>query len=155
MPTPSPPPAPLRRTALRVAGALFVFWVLVLLSGADHPPPPGFLVLVLLAALAAWGVSRRFPAYAGWACAHTRGWPRAAGEGGFAGAGVAALLWALPHPSQAGLPPPTVADFALWVAVLAAAGALQALMVYALAAGLARWGAACAAAPTHATSRRE
>ena len=147
--TPSPTSVPLRRTALRVAGAFFVFWALVLFAGADHPPPPGFAALLLLVALAAWGLYRRFPVYVHWACARVTGrWWRVSAEGVAAGVAVAACLLALPHPSQPGLPRPGLADVALWFGVLAVAGALQALAIYALATGLARWTAACLPQPS-------
>ena len=57
----------------------FLFWLVVLYAGADHPPPPGFVALVLLdlavAALVYWRVPvylARFAAQGGQALPHGR-----------------------------------------------------------------------------------
>jgi hypothetical protein len=39
----------------------FVFWLVVLLVGADKPPPPGFVLFIALDAAAALVVWRRLP----------------------------------------------------------------------------------------------
>jgi hypothetical protein len=49
-----------------VAGGFFVFWLVVLLAGADKPPPPGFVLFVALDAIAALVVWRRLPDYTRW-----------------------------------------------------------------------------------------
>ena len=36
-----------RRIALLSAVIFFLFWLAVLYAGADHPPPPGFIAVVL------------------------------------------------------------------------------------------------------------
>ncbi len=41
----------------------FLFWILVLLAGADKPPPPGFLWIFLVVAVSAVVVFWRIPTY--------------------------------------------------------------------------------------------
>lgn len=37
-----------KRTALLNAFLFFMIWLAILYAGADHPPPPGFVFVVLL-----------------------------------------------------------------------------------------------------------
>ena len=46
-----------------IAAGFFVVWVGILYAGADHPPPLGFIRLVLLCLLAAGIVYLRVPTY--------------------------------------------------------------------------------------------
>ena len=53
-----------KRKLAALNGVLFFcFWLLVLYAGADHPPPAGFLGLVLFIVLCALLVAWRVPAY--------------------------------------------------------------------------------------------
>ena len=73
-----------------MALAFFFGWLVVLYAGADHPPPPGFLALVLLDLGAAWVVYLRVPVYARWQRARRPGrWLRVLFEGVVAGLLVA------------------------------------------------------------------
>ena len=58
-----------KRTALLNAVIFFLFWLAVLYAGADHPPPPGFVAVVLLDLAAAGLVYWRVPVYTGWIAA--------------------------------------------------------------------------------------
>ncbi len=51
---------------LALAAAFFVLWLGILHAGADHPPPRGFLWVVLLDLVASALVYLRVPAYAAW-----------------------------------------------------------------------------------------
>jgi hypothetical protein len=54
------------RRALSLAAGFFLAWIWVLYPGADHPPPGGFVWLVVLALVASVLVCLRSPTYAGW-----------------------------------------------------------------------------------------
>jgi len=54
------------RGALAIAAGFFVVWLCVLYLGADHPPPRGFVWLVVLALVASVMVYLRTPTYAEW-----------------------------------------------------------------------------------------
>ena len=60
-------------TKLRNLNAVnfFLFWLVVLYAGADHPPPPGFVAVVLLDLAAAALVCWRVPVC--WTWSATRG----------------------------------------------------------------------------------
>lgn len=121
--------------ALVSATGFLILWLAVLYAGADHPPPRGFLWIVLLVFVCSLVVYWRVPAYVAWA--HTRR-PgrllRAALDGLIAGvtvALVAALMAALiPGGGEASVTP-SAADRAVWFGVLAAVGAANSVAVYA------------------------
>ncbi len=56
----------LDRRALSLAAGFFLTWVCVLYLGADHPPPRGFVGLVVLALVASGLAYLRSPTYADW-----------------------------------------------------------------------------------------
>lgn len=116
---------------LAIAVGFFVFWLAVLYAGADHPPPPGFVLLVLLVAVAAVLVYVRTPTYVAWAATRRAGrlW-RVLGEGCAVGAlfGVAPLL--LPGGGEPSVTPGWEA-YLVWFLVLGGVGAVNAVLVYA------------------------
>lgn len=106
-----------------------LFWLLVLLAGADFPPPRGFLWVVLTVATCAGVVYRRVPAYLAWHRERRAGrHARALLEGAVAG-----LLVALPF-ALLGSGEPSVTmepvDYAIWFGVPAGMGMLNALVLY-------------------------
>ena len=113
----------------------FCFWLLVLYAGADHPPPPGFLWLVLLLVLCALLVTWRVPRYIEW---HLSGQQRhllrvlLEGFSAGIGAGMIALLFSFSDGGYGGEPSvtPTEIDILLWLAVLGIVGLLNALFIY-------------------------
>ena len=126
----------MNRIALINAALFFVFWLVVLWAGADHPPPPRFVALIPLILLAAGLVYWRVPAYLGWMAAGEHGrLLRVAGEGAAAGllfAALGILLSLLLGSGATGVEKAlsSAAAIALWFAVLAAVGAGNALTIY-------------------------
>ena len=62
------------RFARRLALTFFFAWLAVLLAGADRPPPPGFLLIVLFDAIAAGGILCRVPHYLRWRASWAMAW---------------------------------------------------------------------------------
>jgi len=113
--------------------------MLVLWAGADHPPPPRFLSVVLPVVLVgALLVSWRAAGYARWR-SQRRTWRvgRVIGEGALAGLALGGILAALPGPREPGVPI-SWAAVSLWLAVMVAVGIVNALLVYLLAGGSSR-----------------
>lgn len=52
-----------KKIAILIATLFFLFWVVVLYAGADHPPPHGFLWIILADFVCAGVVFLRVPAY--------------------------------------------------------------------------------------------
>jgi hypothetical protein len=85
------------RTATVIAVVFFCGWLVILYAGADHPPPPGFIAVVLIDLVAAVVVYRRVPVYVAWArTRRPRRWLRALLEGVVAGLIAAGLAWVFP-----------------------------------------------------------
>lgn len=121
-----------KRTAAAMALAFFFGWLIVLYAGADHPPPPGFLALVLLDLGAACVVYLRVPVYARWSRARRpRRWLRALFEGVVAGLLVAGLALVLPFGGEPSIRRSAPA-IAVWFVVLTLVGAGNALLIYAI-----------------------
>jgi hypothetical protein len=60
------------RPALLNAVIFFLVWLVILYAGADHPPPPGFIFVVLLDLVAAGLVYWRVPFYMAWIASRRR-----------------------------------------------------------------------------------
>ena len=126
-----------QKTALINAIIFFIFWLLVLLAGADKPPPIGFLWIVLVIALSALVVYRRIPTYVRWSQnQQPRRLLRVALEGFVAGL-VVAMPFAL---SGSGEPSITMRpiDYVIWFVVLGMMGMLNSLTLYVINAVVAR-----------------
>ena len=117
------------KTARINALAFFFFWILVLLAGADFPPPVGFLWVVLIVAICSAVVYWRIPPYIMWyrKCRFARYW-RVTLEGLIGGVLVASFFVSL------GNGEPTVTagpeDYAIFISVLAILGIVNALALY-------------------------
>jgi len=61
-----------KRTALLSAVRFFLFWLAILYAGADQPPPPGFIFVLLLDLIAAGLVYWRVPVYLAWIASRRR-----------------------------------------------------------------------------------
>jgi len=120
-----------RRIAITLG--FFIFWLVILYAGADHPPPPGFLIVVLFDLLAAMGVYFCVPAYAAWSRAHRpHHLLRVAAEGAAAGLLLGLITLLLPLGGEPTVPSPGRIEYLIWFIVLAGVGAINTLAVYAL-----------------------
>ncbi len=126
-----------KKTAAVNALAFFVFWLLVLLAGADKPPPHPFLWLVLLVAVCAGVVYWRVPTYVAWSRTRRPGrfW-RVVLDGLLAGV-LVALLLALRGSGEPGIPM-GAHDYVIWFLVLAMVGVVNAVGLYTINALVAR-----------------
>jgi hypothetical protein len=119
-----------RRFATGLALVFFVGWLVILLAGADFPPPAGFVWIVLLDAVAGGCVRYRIPHYLHW---QSTGRPgrmlRALGDGIAIGLVFALLIVLLPYGEPSVVP--TVIDVVIWFMVLATVGAMSTVLVYA------------------------
>jgi len=129
------PPAPsgresARRFAKRLALAFFFAWLVMQMAIADRPPPPGFLLLVLLDAIAAGGIYYRVAHYLQWQSSCRPHRPLLVlGDGVVIGlsSALVIMLFSAGEPSVT----PTAIDRLIWFAVFAAIGIANATLVYA------------------------
>jgi len=119
-----------RLNRLLIATGFFVLWVGILYAGADHPPPVGFIWLVLLCLLAAGIVYLRTPTYAAWSASQRRFrlW-RVLLDGIIAGLLFALLPLIFNSGGEPGIQP-TWIDRVIWFAVLTGVGAANAMLIY-------------------------
>lgn len=123
-----------KRRAAVIAVANALAWLLILLAGADYPPPLGFLWLLPVLLVGTPLVYWRATAYAIWK-SRSRPWrvSRVIAEGTVAGLVVAIVLQAVPWSGE-----PSIrvsgADAFIWLVVLGAVGSVNALVAYLLAA---------------------
>ena len=119
-----------KQSRLIIAGAFFTVWLGILYSGADHPPPLGFLWVVLFCLIAAGVVYVRVPAYAGWSATRRRFrlW-HVVLDGAVAGLAFALVALLLNGSGE-----PTVQatwiDYVIWSVVLAVMGIANAMFIY-------------------------
>lgn len=130
--------SPARRIGL--ATGFFLVWLGVLYAGADHPPPAGFIWVILLDLIAATLVYVRVPTYRDWA--RTR-MPfrvlRALRDGAGVGLIFATLALLVPGSGEPGIHP-TFGDRVLWFLMLALVGSANAWATYGICALSARKG---------------
>lgn len=113
-----------------IAAAFFLIWVGILYLGADHPPPVGFLWLVLGCCLAATAVYLRVQVYADWSVNRRKGrFLRVLIEGCIGGLVFALMLFLFNGNGEPGANP-TWIDVVIWFLVLTAVGAVNAIAVY-------------------------
>lgn len=118
-----------RRFALWLALAVFVGWLAILLAGADHPPPRGFLWIVLLDFIAGGCVYLRVPRYLYW---QSRRMPGRYLRVLFDGLVIGLAFGAVPMLVGGGEPSvtPTWIDRVIWFTVLALVGMFNTTLVY-------------------------
>ncbi len=118
-----------RRFARRLALAFFIGWLVILVAGADFPPPAGFVLLVVLDALAAGCVYYRVPYYLHW---QSVAWPRRLPAVLLDGAVVGLLFALVPVVVHQGEPAvtPTALDMLIWFGVLTTVGIANSMLVY-------------------------
>ncbi len=113
-----------------IAGGFYVVWLGILYSGADHPPPIGFLWVVLLCLIAAVLVYVRVPTYASWSAARSRfRLVRVIIDGAAAGL-VFALVTSVFNSGGELSIQFTWIDYGIWFVVLAVVGAANAILIY-------------------------
>jgi hypothetical protein len=123
-----------RRQAGVISAVLFfVIWLAVLYAGADHPPPSGFVVVVLLDLIAACMVFWRVPYYLDWM---QTGQPRrllwVVRDGLAAGLAFAllAVLASIFVGSGESTVTKSIGSVSIWFAVQAGVGVANALALY-------------------------
>ena len=127
-----------KQGALSIALVFFFGWLVVLYAGADHPPPPGFLALVLVDLAAAFVVYRRIFVYGTWSRTHRpQRWRRAALDGILAGLLIAGMALLLPFGGEPSIQRSATAVL-IWCGALAAVGAANALVICGVSAVVAR-----------------
>ena len=128
-----------KRATLAIAAGFFLFWLAVLYAGADHPPPPGFILLVVLDLGCSLAVYFRIGTYIDLAASKKKYrllLPLL--DGLAAGLVVALFMVLLPRRADPGMPVPGILERVIWYAILASVGALNSLAVYALSALMSR-----------------
>ena len=114
-----------------IAIAFFSIWIGILYLGADHPPPVGFLWLVLFCFIASVGVYVRVPVYADWSMNRRKyRFLRVFVEGCIAGLAIALVTLLFNGNGEPGIQP-TWIDRVIWFLILAVVGAVNAFVVYA------------------------
>ena len=119
-----------KKIALINATLFFLVWLVILYAGADHPPPPGFVLLILFDLLAALLVYLRVPTYINWSNDRTKHrFFYVILDGLAAGFGFALLAIFLPASGEPGVNP-SVADYLIWFTILGAIGVANAVVIY-------------------------
>lgn len=119
-----------KRIQTIIAAVFFVGWLSILLAGADKPPPPGFVVIILIDLLSAGVVYWRVPTYMAWSTARRRyRLPQALLEGFVAGLLVALVVMLLPWAGEPSVQPRLV-DRLIWFAVVGAVGTFNSGAIY-------------------------
>jgi hypothetical protein len=110
----------------RVATSFLIGWLLVMLAGADWPPPVGFLWFVVMALGCAVAVYKRVPVYLHWLQCQLRWrWLRCLRDGLVMGFAMATIAW-LGTASWAQGP---WESHVIWFAVVSVVGVFNALAV--------------------------
>lgn len=120
---------------LAIAVFFFVFWLAILYAGADHPPPPGFIVLIVIDLGCSFIVYYRISTYIQWSrTKYNKRLIRAVLDGLVAGLSVALITVIVPGGGEPSAPPPEFIDKMIWFAVLGTVGSLNSLSIYLIAA---------------------
>jgi hypothetical protein len=122
--------------AFRTAGIFFGTWLLLALAIADFPPPPGFVILVLILLVCALLVYLRLPVYLRWRTEGAKGRILRVVRDGLLGGGAIALL-SLLSPGEPSIQP-GLSDRLIGMSVLVGLGIGNALAAYAFGSWLCR-----------------
>jgi hypothetical protein len=117
-----------------IAFAFLATWLSILYVGADHPPPRGFLCLVMIAIACADGVYLRALVYAGWSHSRRPGrFMRVKMDGLAAGIIVGSTVLLLPFTGEPSTGAVRVWHIMIWLSVLAVVGAANTVILYGVA----------------------
>lgn len=107
-----------RKLARWIAGGFFVFWLVILYAGADHPPPPGFLVLIVFDIGCSVVIYFRVSTYIDWLKSQkTKRLFRAISDGLVTGAVIALITLLLPVGGEPSTSPPGLFEHLIWFLV--------------------------------------
>jgi hypothetical protein len=118
------------KISLYLAVGFFLVWLVILLAGADFPPPVGFVWIIVLDLVAAGLVYWRVQFYLAWQ--ESRRSYRlllVVLDGVAIGSAFALFVIFLPGGGEPSVLPSSL-DYLIWFAVLAAVGAFNSLSVY-------------------------
>ena len=127
-----------KRIAAIIAGGFFIFWLAILYAGADHPTPPGFVLIIVIDLVSACVVYFRVPTYIDWFQTQGKhGLWRALLDGIAAGLVIALVMMLSPFGGEPSIET-TLTSNAIWLAVLGGVGAVNAVSIYGISALFAR-----------------
>lgn len=133
-----PTPKRIRRLSRVLAIAFSGAWLVILLAGADRPPPPGFLWVVLLDGIAGYLVYRGIPVYARWARNRERRRKlRVLAHGAAVGLAFALFVQWVPK-DNANRPSHSVVERLAWYGIVGTVGVVNAFAVYGVGAWIGR-----------------
>lgn len=119
-----------KRFARALAVFFFAFWIVILLAGADFPPPIGFLYVAWVVLLCSFVVYWRTLTYVAWYIVQkSQRHIRVVLDGIVAGLIAGSLTMLLPSSREPGMTPRLI-DYAIWFAVLALMGVVNAVAIY-------------------------
>ena len=125
-----------QKIGLRTAEIFLGTWLLLALAIADLPPPPGFVILVLILLSCAILVYLRVPVYLRWQAEGAKGRILRVARDGFLGGGAIALL-SLLSPGEPSIQP-ELSDRLIGMSVLTGLGIVNALAANAFGSWLCR-----------------
>lgn len=133
-----PTPMKIRRLSRVLAIAFSGTWLVILLAGADRPPPPGFLWVVLLDGITGYLVYRGIPVYALWVRNRER-WRkrRVLAHGAVVGLAFALFVQVAPK-DDIDRPSHSVAEVLAWYGIVGTVGVVNAFAVYGVGAWIGR-----------------
>lgn len=121
----------LQRFRILLAVGFSILWLLILLGGADFPPPSGFVWVVFLDQVAGLLVYVRVPTYVRWIKIKKRyRFLRTCAEGLLVGLGFAFGTMLLPGSGEPSVTPGWI-DRVIWFVVVGLVGVVNAIGLYA------------------------
>ena len=117
--------------SLAIAIGFFVIWLAILYAGADHPPPPGFILIIFFDLVCSVLVYFRVNTYVNWIKAHKKKrFRQALLDGLSVGLVIAFITMLFPKQPEPGFPSPGLLENIIWFLVMGTMGAVNAIIVY-------------------------
>ncbi len=105
--------------------------MIILLAGADFPPPPGFILVIVFDLASSLVIYLRMNSYFNWVNHRTEHrLLKVLLDGISAGVVVGLLLILLSSPMEPGIPHATWLDYLIWFLVLSMVGAANSMLIY-------------------------